>query len=160
MPNQDARSIRETIAVALTVEAIPSRTCCSEDRLGPSPLQLPTHGRSCRPVAWHCQAEWSCRPGGSRSLRQTHAVRPKAGLPRPNQAFRNGPGTLILTYSKTGRPGAQAGLERAFPFDEKAGDLRSVFWMRHGQASTVTRGAGTSSRSIIQRPTRREFPRV
>src|SRR5215213_5074875 len=119
------------IAVALTVEAIPSRTCCSEDWLGPSPLQLPTRGRSCRLVAWHCQAELLRGPGGNRSLRQTHAVRPKAGIRQAQSRLSEWSRHPDPYDSKTGRPGAQARLERAFPFDETTKDLRSVFWMRH-----------------------------
>ena len=126
---------REMIDVAQTVEAIPSRTCCSEDRLGPSPLQLPTRGRPCRPVAWHCQAEWSCRPGGSRFLRQTHAVRPKAAICQAQSGLSEWSRHPDPYDFKTGRPGAQARFERAVLFDEITRDLRSVFWMRHGQAS-------------------------
>jgi hypothetical protein len=146
------------IADAQTAEAIPSRTCCSEDRPDPSPLQLPTRVQPCRPVVWHCQAEWSCRPGGSRSLRQTHAVRPKVTTRQAQSGLSEWSRRLDPYGSKTGRPGAKAGLERSCPFDGTVRDLRSVFWTRRGQASKVTRGAGTSSRSMVQLPTRPEFP--
>ena len=140
---------QEMIADAQTAEAIPSRTSCSQDRLGPSPLQLPTHGGPCRPVAWHYQAEWSCRPGGSRSLRQTHAVRPKVRTWQAQSGLSEWSRHLDPYGSKTGRLGAQARLERACPFDGTVRDLRFVFWMRRGRALKVTRGAGTSLRSMV-----------
>ena len=56
----------------------------------------------------------------------------KRGFARPNQALRNGPGTLILTTPKRAAQVAKQDLDVLVPSAEKQ-DLRSVFWMRRGQ---------------------------
>jgi hypothetical protein len=107
------------IAVAQTAAAIPSRTCCSEDRLGPSRPELPIRARPCRLVASTAKRNGSAgrtMPGLFCELTLRGRTR---GLARCDQAFRNGPGTLILTAPKRAARVAKQDLNLLVPLTEK-----------------------------------------
>ena len=91
-------STQEMIAVAQTAEAIPSRTCCSEDRRVPVLFNCP-HVDDLAARCWFAERRFAARMVAGLFGELTLCGR-KRGFARPNQAFRNGPGTLILTTPK------------------------------------------------------------
>ena len=106
------------IAVAPTAAAIPSRTCCSEDRPDPSPFDLPTvHDLAARLLGTAKRNGFAARMVAGLFGELTLCGR-KRGFARPNQAFRNGPGTLILMAPKRSARVAKQDLNLLVPLTE------------------------------------------